>query len=70
MDIAIDIIGNRDVIDQVVSVQVKIIDAGILRVELSFKLFKRFGFLKKLHYCIKIEVVPRKSQVFFRPILG
>jgi hypothetical protein len=69
VDIAILVVYYHNIINQIVAIQVEIVYPGIFIIEVSFKLFKGFRLLEKLHYRIKVQIVARETKVFFRPIL-
>jgi hypothetical protein len=52
--IPIDIIIHHDVIDHVVAIQVEIVHQSVFIIQISFKIFEGFRFLKQFHYCIEI----------------
>jgi hypothetical protein len=67
--LSLGIIGNRDVIDVVVAVQVQVVDHGLLVVQAPFECFQCLGFLEQVHHGIQVQVVSRQTQVFIRVIL-
>lgn len=54
MKVAINLIGNTDIVNVVVSVQIEVINLGFFIIEFFLKTFQCFGFLKEFHDCIKI----------------
>jgi len=70
MHISIHIIGNSYIVNQIVSVEIEVVDPGILIIQLSFEGFQRFGFLEQIHYSIEVKIVTRKSEIFIRHVLG
>jgi len=70
MKITVGIIGNGYIVNQVVSVQVEVIDPGILIVQISFKSFQCLRFLEQLHHGIEVKIVTRQAKIFIRLVLG
>lgn len=70
MDVTVDIVVNGYVVNQIVTVKVKVVDPGILLVQLFLKAFKRFGFLEKFHYCIEVKIITRQAEILIRHVLG
>lgn len=69
MNIPVNIVKDLYIIDVIIVIQVKIVDPGVLIVQAPFKPFKGFRFLEQFHYCIKIEVITRQTQIFIRIVL-
>jgi len=65
----IGIVLNRDIIDQIISIQVKVVDPGILVIEVPFEASRVSRFLEQFHYSIQIQVVSRQTKIFIRIIL-
>ena len=70
MNITIDVILNRYIVDQIITVQIKIVYPGIGIVETPFKAFEGLGLLEELHYGIKVQIVARQTKILIRPLLG
>jgi predicted membrane protein len=70
VNVPLDIVRNRNVIYQVVAVQVQVIDHGLIIIQATLKSFQGLGFLEEVHHGIEVKVVSRQSEVFFRVILG
>ncbi len=69
MNIAVDIVGDGQVINHVVTVKVEVVDPGVLVVEVPLESFEGLRLLEKLHHCVEIQIVTRETQVFLRIVL-
>ena len=69
VNIAVDIVGDSQVINHVVAVEVEVVDPGVLVVEISLEGFESLRLLEKLHHCVEIQIVTRETQVFLRIVL-
>ena len=67
--ISIDIIGNRNIIYEVVTIQVQVIDGGFFVIQAPLKSFQGFRFLEQIHHGVEIQVVSRQTQVFIGIVL-
>jgi len=63
VNIPVSIIDHPYVVDPVVSVQVKVIDPGILIIQVAFKTLEGFRFLKEFHHGKEVQIVSRQTQV-------
>jgi hypothetical protein len=70
VNIPIDKIRNRNIINEVVTIQVQIIDHLFLTVQRLLKFLQGLRFLEKVHDGIEVKVVSRQTQVFIGIILG
>jgi hypothetical protein len=59
MHILVGLVNDPYIVDIIVSVQIKVVDPIVLIIQGSFETFEGFGFLKKLHYGIKVQVITR-----------
>ena len=69
MYFSIHIIRYRYVIDHVIAIKVKVIDPGIFIIQVPFKSFQCFRFLKQVHHSVEVKVISRQTKVFFGPVL-
>ncbi len=69
MNIAVDIVGDSQVINHVVTVKVEVVDPGVLVVEVPLECFEGLRLLEKLHHCVEIQIVTRETQVLLRIVL-
>jgi hypothetical protein len=69
VNIAVDIVGDGQVINHVVTVKVEVVDPGVLVVEVPFEGFEGLRLLEKLHHCVEIQIVTRETQVLLRIVL-
>ncbi len=67
--IPVHIVGNRNIIDQVIAVQVQVVNHLILAVEAPLKLLEGLRFLEQVHDGIEIQVVSRQTKVLFGVVL-
>lgn len=64
MKVAFNLIRNPDIVDIVVTIQIEVINFGFFVIEFFLKTFQCFGFLKKFHYCVKIQIIAWKVEFF------
>jgi hypothetical protein len=69
VNVAFHIVGNRNVVYEIISVQVQVIDHGLLIIQALFKSFQGLRLLEQIHYGIEVKVVSRQTQVFFGIVL-
>jgi hypothetical protein len=69
MQIFFGVIEYPYIIDPVITVQIQIVDPGILVVQAPFKILKGFRFLKEFHHCKEVQVVTWQSQISVSIIL-
>lgn len=62
MHISIRFINDPDVIDPVIPVQIKIINPGVLIIQVSFKTLKGLRFLEEFHNSKEVQVITWQSQ--------
>jgi hypothetical protein len=70
MNITIDEIMNRYIVNQVITVKIKVVYPGIGIVETPFKAFQSLRLLEELHYGIEVQIVARQTEILIRPFLG
>jgi hypothetical protein len=68
--IPIYIICNRDIINEVIPIQIQIIDHVLTVIQASLKSFQGFRFLEKVHHGIEVKIVTRKTEIFIGIILS
>ncbi len=70
VDLAIGVVGDGDVVNQSVPIQVEVVDSGVLAVQVTFKLFQGFRFLEEIHDGIQVKVISGQPEVFRLSLLS
>ena len=69
MNITIDIIQYRNIVNIVVAIKVKVVDDLVRIVEASLKSLECCRFPEQVHYSVKIQVITWQTKIFLRIVL-
>ena len=67
---SIHVIGNRDIVNEIVPIKVQVIDHVFTVIEASLKSFQGFRLLEQIHDSIEVKIVARKTEIFIWITLG
>lgn len=70
MDISVNIVRNRNVVNIIITVKIQVIDGGFLIIQASLKRFQCLRLLEEIHHGIKVQIVSRQTKIFIGIVLG